>query len=87
MWGCASEFMLCNACWSQLSSVVTLPCSARNYLHSRYGVAHGIFKCFKNNTITILGKEGDSRDKGTTLKLCAPLIGPLRRLFFLQKTT
>ncbi|KAM2981858.1 hypothetical protein FF2_013126 [Malus domestica] len=34
------------------------------------------FMCFKNNTITILAKEGDSRDRGMTLKLCAPLIGP-----------
>ncbi|KAM1588549.1 hypothetical protein ACFX10_027550 [Malus domestica] len=34
------------------------------------------FKCFKNNTITILTKEGDSQDKGTRLKLCAPLTGP-----------
>ncbi|KAM1329423.1 hypothetical protein EV1_013413 [Malus domestica] len=34
------------------------------------------FKCFKNNTMTILVKEGDSQDEGTTLKLYAPLTGP-----------
>ena len=34
------------------------------------------FKCFKSNTITILAKDGDSKDKGMTLKLCAPLTGP-----------
>ena len=34
------------------------------------------FKCFKSNTITILAKEGDSQDKGTTLKLCELLDGP-----------
>ncbi|KAM1611363.1 hypothetical protein ACFX1Z_000150 [Malus domestica] len=34
------------------------------------------FKCFKNNTITILAKESDSQDKGTTLKLCTPLTIP-----------
>ncbi|KAM1161274.1 hypothetical protein ACFX2B_000391 [Malus domestica] len=33
-------------------------------------------KCFKNNTITILVKEGDPQDSGTTLKLYAPLTGP-----------
>ncbi|KAM1119574.1 hypothetical protein ACFX2B_043138 [Malus domestica] len=33
-------------------------------------------KCFKSNTITILAKEGDSQDSGTTLKLYAPLTGP-----------
>ncbi|KAM1606964.1 hypothetical protein ACFX1Z_027601 [Malus domestica] len=34
------------------------------------------FKCFKSNTITILVKEGDSQDKGTTLKLYTSLTGP-----------
>ncbi|RXH92652.1 hypothetical protein DVH24_033548 [Malus domestica] len=34
------------------------------------------FKCFKNNTITILAKESDPQDMGTTLKLCVPLTGP-----------
>ena len=34
------------------------------------------FKCFKGSTITILAKEGDSQDSGTTLKLYAPLTGP-----------
>ncbi|KAM1405246.1 hypothetical protein ACFX2F_000097 [Malus domestica] len=34
------------------------------------------FKCFKSNTITILAKEGDSQDRGMTLKLYAPLTGP-----------
>ncbi|KAM1787680.1 hypothetical protein ACFX11_038047 [Malus domestica] len=34
------------------------------------------FKCFKNNTITILAKECDLRDRGATLKLYAPLTGP-----------
>ncbi|RXH70549.1 hypothetical protein DVH24_013295 [Malus domestica] len=34
------------------------------------------FKCFTSNTITILAKEGDSQDRGTTLKLCVLLIGP-----------
>ncbi|RXH70585.1 hypothetical protein DVH24_013331 [Malus domestica] len=34
------------------------------------------FKCFKSNTITILVREGDSQDKGTTLKLYAQLTGP-----------
>ncbi|KAM1266350.1 hypothetical protein ACFX2J_035927 [Malus domestica] len=34
------------------------------------------FKCFKSNTKTILAKDGDSQDKGTTLKLYAPLTGP-----------
>ncbi|XP_068304251.1 3-epi-6-deoxocathasterone 23-monooxygenase CYP90D1-like [Pyrus communis] len=34
------------------------------------------FKCFKSNTITILVKEGNSQDRGTTLKLCVPLTGP-----------
>ncbi|KAM2872280.1 hypothetical protein FF1_019817 [Malus domestica] len=33
-------------------------------------------KCFKNNTITILAKEGDPQDSGTTLKLYVPLTGP-----------
>ena len=31
------------------------------------------FNRFKNYNITILEKEGDSQDKETTLKLCAPL--------------
>ncbi|KAM2234974.1 hypothetical protein ACFXTI_013174 [Malus domestica] len=31
------------------------------------------FKCFKSSTITILAKEGNSQDRGTTLKLYAPL--------------
>ncbi|KAB2623661.1 hypothetical protein D8674_039667 [Pyrus ussuriensis x Pyrus communis] len=34
------------------------------------------FKCFKSNTITILVKEGNSQDRGTTLKLCVPLTSP-----------
>lgn len=34
------------------------------------------FKCFKSNTITILAKEGNSQDRGTTLKLCALLTSP-----------
>ncbi|KAB2626826.1 hypothetical protein D8674_020444 [Pyrus ussuriensis x Pyrus communis] len=34
------------------------------------------FKCFKSNTITILAKESDSQDRGTTLKIYAPLTGP-----------
>ena len=34
------------------------------------------FQCFKSNTITILAKECDSQDRGTTLKLCALLTGP-----------
>ncbi|KAM2604764.1 hypothetical protein TB2_033636 [Malus domestica] len=42
------------------------------------------FKCFKSNTITILAKDGDSQDKGTTLKLYAPLTG-LKVLAFLAK--
>ncbi|KAM1381767.1 hypothetical protein PS2_033887 [Malus domestica] len=33
------------------------------------------FKCFKSNTITILAKDGDSQDEGTTLKLYTPLTG------------
>ncbi|KAM2977198.1 hypothetical protein FF2_014166 [Malus domestica] len=33
-------------------------------------------KCFKNNTITILAKEGDPQDSGMTLKLYVPLTGP-----------
>ena len=33
------------------------------------------FKCFKSNTITILAKENDSQDRGTTLKIYAPLTG------------
>ncbi|KAM2762613.1 hypothetical protein PS2_014318 [Malus domestica] len=33
------------------------------------------FKCFKSNIITILTKDGDSQDKGTTLKLYVPLTG------------
>ncbi|KAM1305603.1 hypothetical protein ACFX2F_023121 [Malus domestica] len=33
------------------------------------------FKCFKSNTITILANEGDSQDRGTTLKLCVSLTG------------
>ncbi|KAM1620886.1 hypothetical protein ACFXTN_017819 [Malus domestica] len=44
------------------------------------------FKCFKSNTITILAKEGDSQDKGTTLKLYTPLTGP-KVLAFSRKTT
>ena len=39
------------------------------------------FKCFKSNTITILAKEGDSQDRGTTLKLYAPLTGPRALVF------
>ncbi|KAM2630449.1 hypothetical protein TB1_029318 [Malus domestica] len=42
------------------------------------------FKCFRNNTITILAKEGDSQDEGTTLKLYLPLTGP-KALAFLVK--
>ncbi|KAM1355800.1 hypothetical protein ACFX2H_029809 [Malus domestica] len=34
------------------------------------------FNCFKNKTITIITKEGDSQDKGMTLKLCASLTSP-----------
>ncbi|KAM1064509.1 hypothetical protein ACFX2A_029146 [Malus domestica] len=34
------------------------------------------FKGFKSNTITILAKDGDSQDRGTTLKLYVPLTGP-----------
>ncbi|KAM1454903.1 hypothetical protein ACFXTO_004344 [Malus domestica] len=34
------------------------------------------FKCFESNTITILAKDGDPQDSGTTLKLYAPLTGP-----------
>ncbi|KAM1136539.1 hypothetical protein ACFX2B_034237 [Malus domestica] len=34
------------------------------------------FKCFKSNTITILVKDGDLQDEGTTLKLYTPLTGP-----------
>ncbi|KAM2187957.1 hypothetical protein FF1_029876 [Malus domestica] len=35
-----------------------------------------LFKRFKSNISTILAKEGNSQDKGTTLKLYAPLTGP-----------
>ncbi|KAM3007686.1 hypothetical protein FF2_031904 [Malus domestica] len=42
------------------------------------------FKCFRNNTITFLAKEGDSQDEGTTLKLYPPLTGP-KALAFLVK--
>ncbi|RXH71234.1 hypothetical protein DVH24_018589 [Malus domestica] len=35
-----------------------------------------LFKFFKSNIITILVKEGDSQDRGMTLKLCVPLTGP-----------
>ncbi|KAM1400975.1 hypothetical protein ACFX2I_027922 [Malus domestica] len=35
------------------------------------------FKCFKSNTITILAKEGNSQDRKTTLKFCAPLTVPM----------
>ena len=42
------------------------------FLFSFFFVAAMVFfKCFKSNTTTILVKEGDSQDKGTTLKLCA----------------
>ncbi|KAM1236840.1 hypothetical protein ACFX1X_038327 [Malus domestica] len=34
------------------------------------------FKCFMSNTITIIAKECDSHDRGTTLKLCVSLTGP-----------
>ncbi|RXH92654.1 hypothetical protein DVH24_033550 [Malus domestica] len=34
------------------------------------------FKCFKNNTITILARENVPQDMGTTLKLYVPLTGP-----------
>ncbi|KAM1624623.1 hypothetical protein ACFX2K_022785 [Malus domestica] len=33
------------------------------------------FRCFKNNTITILAKEGELQDRGTTLKLYVQLTG------------
>ena len=33
-------------------------------------------KCFKNNTITILEKECDLQDKGTTLKFYGLFTGP-----------
>ncbi|RXH71446.1 hypothetical protein DVH24_018801 [Malus domestica] len=33
-------------------------------------------RCFKNNTITVLAKEGELQDRGTTLKLYVQLIGP-----------
>ncbi|KAB2597520.1 hypothetical protein D8674_000440 [Pyrus ussuriensis x Pyrus communis] len=33
------------------------------------------FKCFKSNTINILAMEGNSLDRGTTLKLCTSLTG------------
>ena len=33
-------------------------------------------KCFESNTITILAKEGDSQDRGTTLRLYASLTSP-----------
>ncbi|KAM1396779.1 hypothetical protein ACFX2I_014435 [Malus domestica] len=34
------------------------------------------FKCFKSNTIIIFANEGDSQDKGKTLKLYVSLTGP-----------
>ncbi|KAM2349874.1 hypothetical protein ACFX1X_013329 [Malus domestica] len=34
------------------------------------------FKCFKSNKITILAKESDLQDRGTTLKLCVLFTGP-----------
>ncbi|RXH78647.1 hypothetical protein DVH24_002165 [Malus domestica] len=53
-----------------LSSVVTLPSNARNYLPVVF------FKCFKSHKITILAKESDSQDRGTTLKLCVLFTSP-----------
>ena len=34
------------------------------------------FRCFKGGTLTVLAKDGDSQDSGTTLKFYAPLTGP-----------
>ena len=34
------------------------------------------FKYFERNIITILAKEGDFQDRGTTLKLCTSLTCP-----------